>query len=113
MPRPSSVEYLHPLHFQCPHPRILGRLHICVVFFLLSVIQHKIKRILFAVEAAPALEGAGGGWKGRGYAFWDFVIRPSTVQKKKTRTLLFLTNSQTWPGFLRVVNSNFFYNNAS
>lgn len=29
-------------------------------FFLLSVIQHKIKRILFAVEAAPALEGAVG-----------------------------------------------------
>lgn len=34
-------------------------------FFLLSVIQHKIKRILFAVEAAPALEGAGGGVGGR------------------------------------------------
>lgn len=90
MPRPSSVEYLHPLHFQCPHPRILGRLHICVLLFLLSVIQHKIKRILFAVEAAPALEGAGGGWKGRGYAFWDFVFDQVLYRKRKLGPCCFL-----------------------
>ena len=69
MPTPSSVRLSTPPSLLMPTPLYFGKAsHICFfLIFLLSVIKHKIKRILFAVDQAPALEGVegvggGGGW---------------------------------------------------
>jgi len=57
-------------------------------FFLLSVIQHKIKRILFAVEAAPALEGAGGWVEGKGICILGFCHSTKYCTEKENSDLV-------------------------